>query len=160
MKIMRICILTVLICILVIIVYGTEWRVVKPVKSPDELILMPGSFWTELNNFVRFGELDTLEREMIQLAYVHGFLDAVALFEVGTFFEGDQSKIWELSSVCEGMDVRQIVDTINKFYKDYPQWRDLAPAAVISGVIPRLRKGLPPIPPDTTGNEREKKDKD
>jgi hypothetical protein len=80
--------------------------------------------------------------------YVRGFLDALVHCRIVGSLDIEK---WLLD--CEGMDVQQIVDTIDKFYKDYPQLRDKPPALVLIEIIPRLRKGLPPIPPDTTRNK-------
>jgi len=77
----------------------------------------------------------------VNLSYVAGFFDAIALFELNS------SKMAGISTALDGMDLTQVVDSVTKFYRENPQWRDYHPALVIIAVLPRIRKGLPPVPP-------------
>lgn len=124
-----------------IFVYSGERYVVKPIEMWDDMWFANSQRWIGINEM---DELDEWTKKEIQIWYVLGFLDAVALFEWYPITMGK----W--SSECEGMDFLQLRDTINKFYEDYPQWRDRSPATVLARVIPRLRRGLSPFPPDTT----------
>lgn len=121
-----------------ILVYSKQNYTVKRFETGANLIYaMVPELWI-------LPDLDSEVRELAQLHYINGFLDAVA------YWEARPQKLRRWSSECKGMDIQQLVDTVNKFYEDYPQWRDRPPAFVVAIVIPRLRKGLPPMPPDTT----------
>ena len=117
--------------------YGAEdnKQIIKPIKTSSDIRVLSSEAWLDCN------KLPKEERETLQLLYVRGFWDALSWFALSP-------KIQEVISAYEGMDLQQIVDTINKFYSDYPQWREWKPSSVMIVVIPRLRKGLSPLPSD------------
>lgn len=110
-------------------------RVIKPMRTPDDLRLSPAAAW------IGASKLPGQDGTLANLSYVAGFFDAVALFESNAL------KIKEVSAALDGMDLEQVTESVTKFYQDNPQWRDFLPAVVIIGVLPRIRKGLPPVPP-------------
>lgn len=79
-----------------------------------------------------------------RMSYVLGYLDAMTLVAY-------DSKIAEkFLTECKGMDLDQLLDTVDKFYKEYPELADNSPAFVMLQSIPRMRKGLFPVPEPIT----------
>lgn len=118
----------------------TERRIIKPLKKGEALIV--SNIWWAVS------ELSETDQKLIKSSYVQGFWDALTLVEAETLtIKGVRSFYAHLSADYEGMDISQIVDTMDKFYQDNPQWRNISPSTVMVVVIPRLRKGLSPLPP-------------
>jgi hypothetical protein len=116
-------------------------RTIKPVPTPKDLLLTPATVW------ITATKLPEPQGAMVHSSYVAGFFDAVALFELNS------SKMGGVSAALEGMDFAQVIDSVTKFYRENPQWRDWHPALVITAVLPRIRKGLPPVPPEGIAND-------
>ena len=116
-------------------IYGEDKRIIKPTKRIEDLRLMP-SLWDEIS------KLPATEIDLILSTYVSGFWDALLLMECKA------PTIQGLSSKYEGMSIEQVVEVMEKFYRENPQWRgrDFMPAFVLTVVIPRIRRGLPPLP--------------
>ena len=108
-----------------------EVRVIRPIKGSNDIRMSPSLYPEVL-------KLSPEERSLIQTSYVQGFWDALTMFQ--------SPKAKDLFAAYDGMAIDQIVETMHKFYKDNPQWRDVKPALVLAVVIPRTRKGLSPIP--------------
>lgn len=96
------------------------------------MLLLDGHQWKRCSDLGELGKT-------VQMSYVRGFWDALSYFNLAC------PTINELRQDYQGMTLGQILDTINKFYTDHPQWQNWAPATVMFYVIPRLRKGLSPI---------------
>lgn len=119
------------VCCLGLSAGADDIRRIRPIRSPDDMRLTLASAWTR--------ESSPGQTQLFKMAYVAGFWDAVSLNEAGS------QAIQEWTRELAGMDIEQIVATMDKFYSDYPQWRDWSPAIVLVGIVPRLRKGLPPV---------------
>jgi hypothetical protein len=102
-------------------------RTIKPMRNPRELLLNPSTAWIGATALP--GDTGT----MVNLSYVAGFFDAVALLDLNS------SKLKEVSAALEGMDFLQVTDSLTKFYKENPQWRDYHPALVIITILPDLK---------------------
>ncbi len=70
----------------------------------------------------------------------------VAGFIVGLMFQPDLKVKKDFFNKIGGMTLDQVVDTIDKFYRDYPHVRDRYPVlTVILSALPRYRSGQHPI---------------
>ncbi len=116
-------------------------RIIKPIRSPDDILLTPSVY-------EKISKLDETEQQISYSTYVAGFLDAVVLQEAEKIQKNPSYSlnIKQFLEECQGMSIGQLADTMLMFYKENPQWRDMKPVIVLISVIPRLRKGLPPIP--------------
>lgn len=117
-------------------------RVIRPPGRDTPVVLWPGEFLWDSTS------APSSELEVAKLAYVQGFWDAI------TLMDAKAKALPQLSAQYDGMTVTQVVATMDKFYRENPQWRDYKPAVVLVTIIPRMRKGLPPVPPDTVGSPR------
>ena len=130
--------ITVAIMVIACCTFATDaaaQRAIKPMRTADDLLLSPSTAWLGATQLPGQGGT------MVNLSYVAGFFDAVALFDLNA------PRIKEVSAALERMDLAQVTDSVTKFYRENPQWRDYHPALVIIGVLPRIRKGLSPVPP-------------
>lgn len=116
------------------VVIPDEKRVIRPIKDVKDIRLSPSVYPEVL-------DLPPTERSLIETSYIQGFWDALTLIQ----HQSPRAK--DLFVAYDGMAVDQIVETMHKFYKDNPQWRDMKPALILAMVIPRIRKGLSPILP-------------
>lgn len=130
-----------------------EFIVQPPRKLKNGLIQIYGLYSVE--QFLGTPQSGSLKDEMLfaeqvsRTAYVRGYMDALLL----TYHTPKLAK--NTMDGLQGMSVEQIIDSIKSFYSDYPYLKDkYFPSGVISNVLPRLRKGLPPIEPE---NERTNK---
>lgn len=112
-------------------------RVIRAPGADAPVVLWPGSFlWDSTSG-------PSALLDAAKLAYVQGFWDAI------TLMDAKAQAIPQLSKQYDGMTIDQVVATMDKFYHDNPQWRDYKPAFVLVAILPRIRQGLPPLPPDT-----------
>jgi len=123
----------IVIGLLVGTLFAEDIRIIKPVKRIEDIMLTP-------SDYAEVSKLSEIEQKLLYLYYVTGFVDAVVLEEANAF------AIKQFLQECEGMDMEQLVDTMLKFYRENPQWRDRKPSIVLTVVIPRLRRGLTPFP--------------
>jgi hypothetical protein len=112
---------------------ANEGGVIGPIEGIEDIFLLDGHQWCKAS------DLSESEGTIMQLAYIRGFWDALSYFDLAC------PKIDELRQEYHGMTLKQILDTLNKFYTDHPQWQEWPPATVMFYVIPRLRKGLSPV---------------
>jgi hypothetical protein len=119
---------------------------VKPIASTEDMNFMSSDI------FIVEGQEKIKEKELYrtcQLLYVRGFFDSLQgnqFFLKGALKDIPIPDTWDILSELKGMTIEQVVDTIVKFYHDYPQHRDYSPATVVVYVLPRIRKGLSPFP--------------
>jgi hypothetical protein len=106
----------------------------RVLKGPQDFQLLSSKTWA---SFKHFG---AEEEYRLKIAYLRGFFDALQYAQVAP---------WRAKSVfvdLKGQDLNAIVTKINDFYDRYPQYRNYTPATVILVILPRIKKGLPPVP--------------
>ncbi len=116
------------------IAHSADKRIISPPKGRE--LILTHSVWDALSPSSPFSRID---QKLILNSYALGFWDALTLAELKS------TRLVGIFSAYEGMDIDRIADAMAKFYQDYPEWKDLNPAIVMVYVIPRLKKGLPPI---------------
>ncbi|MBU1740417.1 MAG: hypothetical protein KKC37_02650 [Proteobacteria bacterium] len=106
----------------------------RALRGEQDFQLLSSKTWA---SFKHFGAEDEYR---LKIAYLRGFFDALQYAQVAP---------WRAKNVfvaLKGQDLNAIVTKINDFYAQYPQHRQYTPATVILIVLPRLKKGLPPVP--------------
>jgi len=106
----------------------------RVLRGEQDFQLLSSKTWA---SFKHFGADDEYR---LKIAYLRGFFDALQYAQVAP---------WRAKNVfvaLKGQDLNAIVTKINDFYARYPQHRQYTPATVILIVLPRLSKGLPPVP--------------
>jgi hypothetical protein len=106
----------------------------RVLKGPQDFQLLSSKTWASFRHF------GTEEEYRLKIAYLRGFFDALQYAQIAP---------WRAKNVfvaLNGLDLNAIVTKINDFYDRYPQYRTYTPATVILVILPRLQKGLPPVP--------------
>ena len=116
---------------------------INPVTGSSDIKAFSSQGWLTMQG------LPSKDHYLFKIAYLRGFLDAVQFAEVAP------GKTTQILDDLEGLDLKQLVDDIDKFYQDYPQYQAYSPAVVMLVILPRIKEGKPPIPEVT---EEEKKD--
>lgn len=114
---------------------ANEEGIIEPITNPDRAKFSK-------SNFDTISKLDETEQRLIYIYYIRGFVDALTLKE----YEKFTNTTSDFFKDCEGMSYTQLVETMLKFYRENPQHWDLKPSIVLKVVVPRLRKGLFPLP--------------
>ena len=120
-----------------------EPSILKPIRSLQD------TNFADAEEFILDKEkkagMEQTNIDLLRLMYIRGFFDAVEAEGMG---KGTGHTFWNpnLLEDLQGMDLKQIRDTMVKFYNDYPQFRDEQPSMVIMKTLPRLKKGLLPVP--------------
>ncbi|GEM_PF-1982739 len=85
-------------------------------------------------------DMDAASRKLVYISYVAGFVDAMQLNSM------DNGVAKKFLSEDQGLTLGDLIDMSISFKDKFAQYRDVPPAVVLTEVIPRLRKGLPPFP--------------
>ena len=108
-----------------------EYRI--PVNPYSEGSLRPGilvfdySHWNQISEAQKGG-------------FVSGFITGMLIAE-------PTPRKREFFRIVGGMTIRQVVEAIDRFYRDYPELRErFVVARVVLTCLPRSRQGLHPIP--------------
>ncbi|MCX8082855.1 MAG: hypothetical protein N3D17_05620 [bacterium] len=91
-----------------------------------------------------------LNNNSYRFGYVRGYFDGLQMGMVLGFERGNK-----ILKDLEGMRYDQVQECIDKFYKDYPIYKDQSPLFVINIALPNLRKGLPPFPTEKENSDSE-----
>ena len=136
--------LILLLGISAMLVYGTQKETgkIKPVKKLDDATLLMANYW-------RLETVDSLSRTRLQVYYLYGFLDAHTLWQV------KYPAIKEFSKACEGMDISELLDMMNHFYK-IDIFHPSQPAFVLVDLVPKLREAVRRAQPESTGTKSKK----
>ena len=106
----------------------------RPLKSESDLQLLGSKTWA---SFSKFSPEDEYR---LKIAYLRGFFDALQYAQVAPL------KAKNVFLALKGADLNTLVTRVNEFYQRYPRHRGYTPASVILFILPRLLKGLPPVP--------------
>ena len=106
----------------------------RPLKNESDLQLLGSKTWASFSKFSPEDEYRT------KIAYLRGFFDALQYAQVAPL------RAKNVFLALKGADLNTVVTRVNEFYQRYPQYRSYTPATVILIILPRLLKGLPPVP--------------
>jgi hypothetical protein len=98
----------------------------------DELQLLPPETW-----LMEGKPISALERELLQVSYLRGLYDAIQLSNVGW------ASIYSVLINLGGMNLAQLRDEVNQFYRDHPGMKDTPPAIVVLEILPEIRRRIP-----------------
>jgi hypothetical protein len=114
--------------------FAQEKGVIKPLiyGEFDKLQLLPPATW-----LMEGKPISALERELLQVSYLRGLYDAIQLSNVGW------ASIYSVLINLGGMNLAQLRDEVNQFYRDHPEMKDTPPAIVVLEILPEIRRRIP-----------------
>jgi len=108
-------------------------RKIEPVKDELHMVLTKNLYNQTLG-------MEESTKRLIYVSYIAGFVDAM---QVESADDGAARKFLQ---DCKGLTLGDLIDTMLRFKDENPEFRDVKPAVVLTVVVPRLKKGLPPFP--------------
>ena len=85
-------------------------------------------------------DMDLATRKLVYVSYIAGFVDAMQLNSI------DNEVAKKFLEDCKDLTLGDLIDMSISFKEQNYLLRDLKPAVVLTVVIPRLKKGLSPLP--------------
>jgi hypothetical protein len=108
-------------------------RKIAPVKGNVHAVLTKSLYNQTLT-------MDARAKRLVYISYIAGFVDAMEMNSI------NNQVAKKFIQDCSGLTLGNLIDLMTDPKDDGCQWRNVSPAVALTVVIPRLRKGLSPLP--------------